>query len=259
MTAIRNYLNKKGQGIVEYAVLLAFIVGLAAALQGVGLKDAVVGVFDDVTAVLAGGEEFDLNSEEGRNKAIAADYANLKKIGEKIKETFYINGQEQANGRYHLPGEFSVVVLPDGTADVLINDMQGFFNSEEWGRNRGSYWLSDLNSLQGLNQAQENERTNLLNLAKSELGIDYTSGTGKIDTSGLYKLNSAGVDESAVKNGSAVSYVSGSTGKVVYTGITAEVTKDNYKSTLSNRDLVTTTADVNYGYRTDRVVKIDIE
>lgn len=54
MVKFSNYLKQKGQGIVEYALLLAFIVGIAVALQGVGLKDAVVGVFDDVATVLAG-------------------------------------------------------------------------------------------------------------------------------------------------------------------------------------------------------------
>ena len=56
MTAIRNYLNKKGQGIVEYAVLLAFIVGLAAFLGSGGIKDSVAGVFDSVVTLLGGGE-----------------------------------------------------------------------------------------------------------------------------------------------------------------------------------------------------------
>lgn len=57
MVKFSNYLKQKGQGIVEYALLLAFIVGIAVALQGVGLKDAVVGVFDNVATVLAGGKE----------------------------------------------------------------------------------------------------------------------------------------------------------------------------------------------------------
>ena len=259
MVEIRYYLNKKGQGIVEYALLLAFIVGIAMILNGTNLGGAVNGVFDKVALVLGGGEEFDLSTLEGRNKAIAADYANLKSIGDKIKSTFFINSKESANGRYHVPGEISVVILPDGTADILINDKSGFFNGD--GRNRWSYWLSDLNSLEGLNTAQQNERTNLLNLAKSELGIDYSSGTGKVDTSGLYKINSAGVAESSVKNGSAVSYISnGDYGNMgmVYTGITAEVTKNNYKTTLNNGDLIGTQPGV-YGYRADRVVKLDIE
>ena len=53
MTAIRNYLDKKGQGIVEYAVLLAFVVALAMMLNAGGLKDSVVAVFDDVADFLA--------------------------------------------------------------------------------------------------------------------------------------------------------------------------------------------------------------
>ena len=65
MIKISKYLKQKGQGIVEYALLLAFVVGIAVALQGVGLKDAVVGVFDNVATVLAAGRERD-------NKYLAA-------------------------------------------------------------------------------------------------------------------------------------------------------------------------------------------
>lgn len=53
MKTIRNYLNRKGQGIVEYAVLLSFIMGLTMMLNGANLGGAVMGVFDDVTYVLA--------------------------------------------------------------------------------------------------------------------------------------------------------------------------------------------------------------
>lgn len=260
MVKILTYLkqNKKGQGLTEYVLILAFIAGVAFMIFGNGgLKATVSSTFNKAVELIASINEDDNRTPE--EKAIAADYANLKSIGEKIKATFFINSVEQGNGRYHVPGELSVIVLPDGTADILINDKSGFFNGD--GRNRWSYWLSDLNSLEGFNPAQENERTNLNNLAKTELGIDFTSGTGKVDTSGLYKINSAGVESSAVRNGSAVSYVqtgNGQTG-MVYTGITANVTKDNYKTELKNGDLITTQAGGPYGYRTDRVVKIDID
>ena len=56
MIKISKYLKQKGQGIVEYAILLAFILGIAVFLQSGGLKDSVVGVFDKAAAVLAGGE-----------------------------------------------------------------------------------------------------------------------------------------------------------------------------------------------------------
>ena len=48
--------HKKGQGIVEYALLLAFVVGIAMMLNGANLGGAVKGVFDDVAAVLGGKE-----------------------------------------------------------------------------------------------------------------------------------------------------------------------------------------------------------
>lgn len=55
LAAFQKSNNKKGQGIVEYALLLAFIVGIAMMLNGADLGNAVKGVFDDVAAVLGGG------------------------------------------------------------------------------------------------------------------------------------------------------------------------------------------------------------
>ena len=55
MIQVRNYLsNKKGQGIVEYSVLLSFIVILAMTLQTFDVKGSIMGVFDDVVVVLGG-------------------------------------------------------------------------------------------------------------------------------------------------------------------------------------------------------------
>ncbi len=70
LVKISNYLKQKGQGIVEYALLLAFIVGLAMMLNGANLGGAVKGVFDDVASLLG-----------GENKYVAA----LKKWGDKTK------------------------------------------------------------------------------------------------------------------------------------------------------------------------------
>ena len=54
MIQLRKYFNKKGQGVVEYAVLLAFIVGLAVFLNGGGIGNGVQGVFDNMAAFLRG-------------------------------------------------------------------------------------------------------------------------------------------------------------------------------------------------------------
>ena len=45
-----RYLSEKAQGIVEYALILAFVVVVAAAItDGGGLRDKVAKVFTDVT------------------------------------------------------------------------------------------------------------------------------------------------------------------------------------------------------------------
>ena len=50
---MNRYLSQRAQGIVEYALLLAFVVGLVAVMQSDnGLSDAVKGVFDKVTGEL---------------------------------------------------------------------------------------------------------------------------------------------------------------------------------------------------------------
>ena len=51
---LRNAVKQKGQGIVEYALLLAFVVGIAMMLQGVGLAGAVKDTFDSVANLLGG-------------------------------------------------------------------------------------------------------------------------------------------------------------------------------------------------------------
>ena len=53
---VMRYLEQKAQGMVEYALILAFVVGIAAvALNGNnGLGQAIQGVFDRVTTQLNG-------------------------------------------------------------------------------------------------------------------------------------------------------------------------------------------------------------
>ena len=49
---IRTITKQKAQGIVEYALLLAFVVGIAMMLNGANLGDAVKDTFDKVASVL---------------------------------------------------------------------------------------------------------------------------------------------------------------------------------------------------------------
>lgn len=90
--------KQKGQGIVEYAVLLAFIVILASFLFGNGgIKESVIGIFDDVAAILSGEikenayvaafkkwshmKKSDLKKEDAAAR-LAADQAALDNIAE---------------------------------------------------------------------------------------------------------------------------------------------------------------------------------
>lgn len=53
MRKIRKFLGEKGQGIVEYALILAFVVAVAAVLTNKGgIKDAIENVFSNVTTQL---------------------------------------------------------------------------------------------------------------------------------------------------------------------------------------------------------------
>lgn len=50
-----RYLNQKGQGMVEYALILAFVVGIAAYLTGNdGIGKAMESTFQSVTNALNG-------------------------------------------------------------------------------------------------------------------------------------------------------------------------------------------------------------
>ena len=49
----RDYLKQKGQGMVEYALILAFVVGIAAFLVGNGgIDEAIQTTFQNVTNTL---------------------------------------------------------------------------------------------------------------------------------------------------------------------------------------------------------------
>lgn len=58
MVGVLNYLKRKqkGQGIVEYALILAFVVGVAMMLNGANVGGAVKDTFDKVASLLGGGQ-----------------------------------------------------------------------------------------------------------------------------------------------------------------------------------------------------------
>lgn len=53
LTSMRQFFKGKGQGIVEYAVLLAFVVAIAAYLfSSTGIKGEVTATFNSTQSVL---------------------------------------------------------------------------------------------------------------------------------------------------------------------------------------------------------------
>ena len=53
LTSMRRFFKEKGQGIVEYAVLLAFVVAIAAYLfTSSGIKNEVTATFQSTESVL---------------------------------------------------------------------------------------------------------------------------------------------------------------------------------------------------------------
>ena len=56
---LKKFFDEKGQGIVEYALILAFVVAIGVALTTGGLKDSIQGLFSDTaTAIESKGDEF---------------------------------------------------------------------------------------------------------------------------------------------------------------------------------------------------------
>lgn len=81
---ISKSLKQKGQGIVEYAILLAFIVGLAMMLNGTNLGGAVKGTFDSVADLLA-------SFNGGKTKVVARVPEAIEEINDLINILNVVN------------------------------------------------------------------------------------------------------------------------------------------------------------------------
>ncbi|MBQ6744029.1 MAG: hypothetical protein IJR05_04675 [Acidaminococcaceae bacterium] len=255
MTAIIKYLKEKGQGIVEYALLLSFIVGIAMMLQGGGLGNAVKGVFDNTAELLA-------NFTDSRTPQ-EKDLANMKKVGEGLAGNFWRNGIGEKGDRFQLPSNYvNVIVLPDGTVDAYIEN-RGWFKGKQDGED-WSGWVSDLDKLTGLS-AGEQKTVNGFYEGLKNAGIDLSSEEGIAKTRENYQINSSSSSDSVTKNGYGVSYaaVDGEM-KMVYTAFnSSNVNKDTYKD--SSIDGVPSQYDIAHtktgtgGYNTNKVTKLSIE
>ena len=130
---LRNAVKQKGQGILEYALLLAFVVGIAMMLNGANLGSAVMDTFDSVASLLEGEikenayvaafkkwssmKKSDLENEDAAAR-LAADQAAL----DNIAEIFYKKTQEQLK---NLTGQ-----------DMYANKNMNFYGTTD-GKNDG--------------------------------------------------------------------------------------------------------------------------
>ena len=197
LVRLRAIAKEKGQGIVEYAILLAFIVGLAAMLMGNGgIKDAVIDTFDRVANFIA------LTTPEGR---LAADKARIKKLGESLAANFKKNGvtnSYQNGNAVDLRGNhLSILVLPDGSMNLWCDGK----------------WFTELTNNDGLTRYQtalQNAGLDISNVFISDTGTSPNKSQYITDSN--YKLYSSG-DEGGLTNGYAISfYKDGSEMKLRY-------------------------------------------
>lgn len=200
---IKTTIKPKGQGIIEYALILAFVVGIGMVLMsGGGIKDSVKGVFDDVANVFAG-SKYDLSTPEGR---LAADKARIKKLGEALAANFKKNKVkddfDKADNPVELNGDYlSILVLPDGSLNI--------FSAANGGK-----WLTELETE---NPTTYNSYVSALRNVGIDLSNAYISdtvvknskekemGTTQYYTDSNFKLYSSG-DEGGLNNGYAISF-----------------------------------------------------
>lgn len=117
LTTIRNMLKEKGQGIVEYALILAFVVGIGFVVFGGdgSLKGALVNSFTKTSSIIAGlfSDKTDWGhmdvskfNSENQSERLAADQASLDNFA-----SFFIGKTETqmrallTDGLYHTNGQ----------------------------------------------------------------------------------------------------------------------------------------------------------
>ena len=212
---LKSKLNEKGQGIVEYALLLAFILGIAMVSFNSGLRSSITSIFDNTVAALTTSSSDNLSTPEGR---LSHDFSSMKGIGEALSSVFFrtwgdasIDNFEKIDNPIAMPKNFiTLVVLPDGTIDACIDGVEG----------KGGYaWYSGFSDE---NKAIYGEQLKMAGIDLTAAGIESTRQKLAIASAG---------DESLLKNGYTISFghKDGNMG-VYYKSFNHSVTSENYKT-----------------------------
>jgi len=208
LNKIRIAIKQKGQGIIEYAVLLAFIVGLAMFLQGGGLAGAVKETFDNVANFIA------LTTPEGRLKA---DKTRIKNLGLAIAANFIKSGAtdtfDKDKNAVSMRGDYvSILVLPDGSMNIFCAQDKKWLTELD---QNGNYYKDYAAALKNAG------------IDVSDVHMGETSSLGKTQymTDSNLKLYSS-EDDGGLKNGYAISFAKvGNEMKIRYYEL-----NNNYKS-----------------------------
>lgn len=207
MIQTRNYFNRKGQGIVEYAILLAVIVGLAVFLNDGSIGSAVQGSFDNVVALFRG-EDVQGKGQSG--------YVALNKRG-KNQLHDYTTGQDLVDDKLRIEAdqqslaniaEFFIGKSRDEVKSALSgsdgtnpSDGVNILDYKDW-TEEGSYTAGDIKT--GLSDCKDSvavDRTNgrIYNWMQGDYGgangynsdYNYDSGTRYLVSNYMINPNEA--------------------------------------------------------------------
>ena len=180
MILTRNYFNRKGQGIVEYAILLAVIVGLAVFLNDGSIGSAVQGSFDNVVALFRG-EDVQGKGQSG--------YVALNKRG-KNQLHDYTTGQDLVDDKLRIEA-----------------DQQSLANIAEFfiGKSRDEV----KSALSGSDGTNPSDGVNILDYKDWTEEGSYTAGDIKTGKSDYTKYSSTPVDRT---NGRIYNWMQGDYG-----------------------------------------------
>lgn len=178
----RITIKQKGQGIIEYAVLLAFIVGLAVMLNGANLSGAVKDTFDSVASLLHGEKVYadyfndwhkfssqqliDLNNKEERLEAdrkalaliagafLSRDADGVLELMKSFSNTYADNYDGTPQWlKDNLEGNHLAGVNSDGWSDVLVPLSYKTKNLDD----NGFIWLEAGNNVNTVNTMTGNK------------------------------------------------------------------------------------------------------
>ena len=207
MIKINRFLNKKGQGVVEYAVLLAFVVGLAVMLNSGNPGDGVKGSFDNIVALFRG-EDVQGKGQSG--------YVALNKRG-KNQLHDYTTGQDLVDDKLRIEAdqqslaniaEFFIGKSRDEVKSALSgsdgtnpSDGVNILDYKDW-TEEGSYTAGDIKT--GLSDCKDSvavDRTNgrIYNWMQGDYGgangynsdYNYDSGTRYLVSNYMINPNEA--------------------------------------------------------------------